>query len=99
MLSPYDKRTETTRELIHNNNSYIVNEIYQHSSGFLYYINQRGYFHIIKIAKEKVCDTILYCINDYILTVDNTIKFHHTIKHFNSMVEAVNYMSELTENE
>ena len=76
MKSPYDIRTEETRNRIMvSRNDYYVNKYYKSAEGdFYYYINQRGYYHIVKPAIMSCGKFIYFEIRDYLLTRENTLK-------------------------
>ena len=77
MISPYDMRTENTRSrIMGNRNNYYVNKYYKSAEGnFYFYINQKGYYHIVKPCKIKYDGKFShYEICDYILTKEDTVK-------------------------
>lgn len=77
MKSPYDSRTEETRDrIMGDRRSYIPNRYYKSAEGgFWFYINTKGYYHIIKPCRVKY-DGVFdhYEIVDYLLTKENTLK-------------------------
>lgn len=90
MLSPYDERTEETRSRIFGNkNSYIPNKKYRASEyEFWYYINTKGYFHILLPHKIKYNDKFSHFeIVDYLLTKDNTLKETKSYGVYKTLVE------------
>ena len=70
MKSPYDSRTEETRDrIMGDRRSYIPNRYYKSAEGgFWFYINTKGYYHIIKPCRtffpEPKPDA-LFCIRKY----------------------------------
>ena len=77
MLSPYDIRTEETRNRIFGEReSYIPNKIYKSAEGdFYFYINTKGYFHILKPCRIKYNGNFShYEIADYLLTKENSLR-------------------------
>lgn len=76
MNAPYDNRTENTRKrIMGNRKNYVVNRYYKSAEGnFYYYINSRGYLHVVKPCKIIEDGKIShYEIVDYLLKVDDTI--------------------------
>lgn len=77
MLAPYDKRTEDTRNrILGDRNSYYHNKYYKSAEGeFYFYINTKGYYHIIKPCRIKYDGEFShYEIRDCLLTKDNMLK-------------------------
>ena len=77
MKSPYDQRTDKTRDRIRGNRrSYYPNKHYRSAEGnFYYYINTKGYYHVIRLCKVSYGGKFShYEINDYLLKVDDTLK-------------------------
>lgn len=77
MNSPYDVRTENTRNrIMGKRRSYYENKYYKSAEGnFYFYINRKGYYHIIKPCKIKYNGEFShYEICDYLLTLEDTIK-------------------------
>ena len=75
-MIPYDYRTEKTRDRIMGDRmSYYPNKYYKSSEGnFYYYINTKGYYHILKPRKVNFDGEFShYEIVDYLLRKDNTI--------------------------
>ena len=95
MISPYDNRTEDTRNRIcGNRKSYVLNKHYKSSEGdFYFYINTKGYFHILRPCKVKF-DGIFshYEIVDYLLTKYGTLKETKSYGCFKTKEEAVENM-------
>lgn len=74
---PYDTRTENTRiRMIGNRSSYIPNKVYKSAEGeFYFYINTKGYYHILKPCCIKYNGEFShYEIKNLLLTKDNTLK-------------------------
>ena len=77
MNSPYDGRTENTiKRIMGERNSYYENRYYKSAEGnFYFYINRKGYYHIVKPCKIKYDGKYdHYEIIDYLLTPQDTIK-------------------------
>jgi len=77
MLSPYDKRTEETRDRIFGDRkSYYPNKYYKSAEGnFYFYINTKGYYHIVRPCKIKYGEEFSHFeIRDLLLTKDNMLK-------------------------
>ena len=70
MLLPFD-----------NGKNYQPNKYYKSTDGkFYFYINTKGYYHIIKPCKVNYYGVhTYYTIDDYLLTKDNTLK---KVKHY-----------------
>lgn len=81
MLSPYNSKTEETRNRIlgkdrQNYFSYRVNNYYRSAEGnFYFYINSKGFYHIVRPCRIKYDGVFShYEIVDYLLTKDDTLK-------------------------
>lgn len=77
MLSPYDKRTEETRDKIFGDRkSYYLNKYYKSVEGnFYFYINTKGYYHIVRPCRIKYNGEFSHFeIRDLLLTKDNMLK-------------------------
>jgi len=81
MLSPYDSRTEVTRNRILGEDrqmyfSYHPNKYYRSAEGnFYFYINTKGFYHIVRPCKIKYDGEFShYEIVDYLLKKDDTLK-------------------------
>ena len=76
MLIPYDIRTEETRDRILGDRSYIPNKVYKSAEGkFYFYINTKGYFHILRPCSIKYDGKFShYEITDSLLTKENTLR-------------------------
>ena len=62
---------DTYRKITNDISSYTPNEFYVNEQyGQIFYINNAGFLHVLQ--KENGC------IEDYILTKDNTLKFSNT---------------------
>lgn len=92
MLSPYDIRTEEIRKRITGNmTSYYVNKYYKSAEGnFYFYINSKGWYHIIKPCRFKYDGEFShYEIIDYLLTKENTLRESKYIGYFNTKEECI----------
>lgn len=77
MLSPYDNRTEETRnKLIGNRATYSPNQYYKSAEGnVVFYINTKGYYHIVAPCRVNVDGVFShYVVKDNLLTKDNKLK-------------------------
>jgi hypothetical protein len=77
MLSPYDIRTEETRNKItEGKTSFYTNRVYKNSVyNWYWYINSKGYFHILKPCKINFDGHFShYEIEDILLKSDNMTK-------------------------
>lgn len=75
MLSPYDNRTEETRNKItEGKTSYYTNRVYKNSVyNWYWFINSKGYYHILKPCKINYDGKFShYEIEDILLKADNT---------------------------
>lgn len=91
MVSPYDYRTEEIRKkILGNKKSYISNKYYKSAEGdFYYYINTKGYYHIITPRKVKFNGNFFYEIVDYLLTKDNMLKEISNYGNFDNIKDLV----------
>lgn len=97
MLAPYDKRTEETRKRIKGDRkSYIPNKYYKSVEGeFYYYINTKGYYHIIKPCRVKVDGKFShYEITDYLLTKDNMLRESSQYGYYNTVEDVISAIEE-----
>lgn len=81
MISPYSNKTEDTRNRILGKDrqeyfSYYPNKYYKSAEGnFYFYINTKGFYHIVRPCKIKYNGEFShYEIVDYLLTKDDTLK-------------------------
>lgn len=98
MKSPYDQRTDKTRDRIRGNRkSYYPNKHYRSAEGnFYYYINTKGYYHVLRPYKVSYGGKFShYEINDYLLKVDNTLKL---VKNYGCYETREDVISELEKN-
>lgn len=95
MLSPYDKRTEDSRDrIMGNRKSYYPNKYYKSAEGnFYFYINTKGYYHIVKPCRISCSGEFShYEIRDCLLTKDNMLKevsCHGYYKDKESVIKAI----------
>lgn len=84
MKSPYDSRTEETRKMLSGDMTcYTPNKVYKASfrvyaaNGIYFYINQKGYYHIIKPRRVKLDGKFHhYEVVDKLLGKNNMLKEH-----------------------
>lgn len=91
MKSIYDGRTEQTRERItESKESYCLNTVYTNSIyGWKWYVNSKGYFHIVKLARMKLNGKIkYYSIENARLKTDNTLHSEFEGQYF-SLTDAI----------
>ena len=77
MVSPYDARTEETRSRIMGGRRFWrTNKYYKSAEGdFYFYINTKGYFHIIKPCRITYNGEFSHFeISDCLLTRDNMVQ-------------------------
>ena len=77
MISPYDCRTEDLRNrIIGKRHNYRPNQYYKAAEGnFYYYINTKGYVHVLKpccVTYDKQFSH--YTLNDFLLSSDGRMK-------------------------
>lgn len=97
MLSPYDKRTEKIRDKIFGDRRcYYPNKYYESAEGgFYFYINTKGYYHIIKPCRINYDGKFShYEIRDYLLTKENTLKEVGRHGYYKSRVESIKVIEE-----
>ncbi len=98
MKSPYDQRTDKTRDRIRGNRrSYYPNKHYRSAEvNFYYYINTKGYYHVLRPCKVSYGGKFShYEINDYLLKVDDTLKL---VKNYGCYETREDVISELEKN-
>ena len=77
MMSPYNDFTKNIREqIMGGRNNYYENKYYKSAEGnFYFYINRKGYYHIVNPCRVKYDGKFShYEIVDYILTPQGAIK-------------------------
>ena len=97
MLSPYDVRTEKVRQAITEDIPYYTNKYYpvKGVKDTYWYINQRGYLHIIRPCKVNMNGKFLhYEISDVLLTPDNRLKEVNTFGCFKTIAEFSDHIKE-----
>ena len=58
-----------------NTQNITINKGYISAEGaFVWYYNQRGYFHAVRPERIRLCDVKLYEIVDYKLNIDGTLE-------------------------
>jgi acetylornithine/succinyldiaminopimelate/putrescine aminotransferase len=88
--SVYDNRTEETRKKIQGNQkAFYINKYYKSCEGaFYWYLNARGYIHIIRPCAVSVNGKKShYTIKDFLLTPDNMIKESSNIGYYETVEE------------
>lgn len=98
MVGVYSGESLKTMEKIMDNvRSYYSNQTYKNKQYNIYwFINSKGYLHILRPATEKLNDRILnYTIKDFMLTKDNMIQDKGVLYRFNTIEEVANKMEEL----
>jgi hypothetical protein len=73
MLIPYTGAALASYKKIHVLSSYKINELYPFKDTF-YYINSKGYMHILLLSALNYRGSKRYYISDNLLTKDNMIK-------------------------
>ena len=99
MKSVYDYRTEEIRnELLGGCTFYTPNKVYLSSKGLIYfYINTRGWFHILKPQRVKFTDGtfVYYEIADYLLGKDSKLTLSSRKGTYKSFEECNQAISEI----
>ncbi len=92
MNLPYDQRTDETRDrMCGNRRSYYPNKYYRSAEGnFYFYINTKGFYHILRPCKISYCGKFShYEINDYLLKADNTLKLVKSYGYYKTREDVV----------
>lgn len=76
LLSTYAGEALKTKEAItENRENVLLNTVYKHSNGFYWYMNKKGYIHILQVLKVDLMGEFShYTIIDQLLTKDNMLK-------------------------
>lgn len=76
MVGVYNGETLETMERITNGMTcYFVNTVYKNDKyNIYYYINSKGYMHVLRKEKEHFNQELRYVIKDYILSKDNYLR-------------------------
>lgn len=97
MVSPYDDRTQEVRKrMMGERTSYFPNEYYKSAEGnFWFYINTKGYFHVMKPCRIWYGKEVSYYeMRDFLLKPDNTLKEVSQVGHFGSVEETDGWIGE-----
>lgn len=73
MLSPYTGAARQTYEKIHTIGAYIPGHFYPFKDTY-YYINQKGYMHILLLSALTFKGRKQFYVSDHMLTKDNMLK-------------------------
>lgn len=75
----------------------IINKVYESkTASCLFYINSKGFLHVLRPSKTTLNGKITgYCLIDYMLTKDNTLREKSTTKDVKTINELKNYITEL----
>lgn len=99
MLIPYTGAALATYERIHKLTIYEANKLYPFN-GFYYFINTKGYMHILTMSALNFNNQKRYYIADNLLTKSNTLKESAQVtKLYNTKPEAIQALKEIIENE
>lgn len=96
-MIPYDYRTEKTRDRIDGDRmSYYPNKYYKSAEGnFYYYINTKGYYHILKPTRILYDGEFShYEIVDYLLRKDDTLHEVKSYGYFKTKEELIEKINE-----
>lgn len=76
VLFTYTGEAAKTKEKIEEGRKSItINQLYKHSNGWYWYLNNKGYIHIIQALKVNFMGEFShYTIIDQLLTKDNMLK-------------------------
>ena len=78
LKTPYDRRTEATRERLFPFDNWVTDKVYKQPDGLYVYKNQKGYIHILKPRRVNVDEKFShYTIVDILLTAQDTLKEGH----------------------
>ena len=97
-IGVYSGKTLETEEKIKGDiSAYYTNKVYKNTNYNIYwFINQRGYLHVLRPATEKMNGRILnYTIKDFMLTKDNMLQDKGVLHRFSTIEEVYNKMEEL----
>ena len=98
MIGVYSGESLKTMEKIMGNvRSYYSNHTYKNNQYNIYwFINSKGYLHVLRPATEKMNGRILnYTIKDFMLTKDNMLQDKGVLHRFSTIEEVYNKMEEL----
>ena len=98
MIGVYNGEALKTMEKIMDNvRSYYPNQTYKNNQYNIYwFINSKGYLHVLRPATEKLNGRILnYTIKDFMLTKDNMLQDKGVLHRFSTIEEVYNKMEEL----
>ncbi len=88
---------ETYDKIQHGRDVIIINQVYESlTANCLFYINSKGYMHILKPAAVKLNHKLTgYCMIDYLLTKNNKLEEKTRTKSLETIEALKDYISEL----
>lgn len=92
MISPYNDITEETRnKIMLGRDSWYTNKVYKNSEyNFYWYINSKGYIHVLRPSKVSINGSIIYySIDDSMLTKNNMLKQTALYGNFKSLQDCI----------
>ena len=101
MISPYNMKAESViKRIMGDRTSYKVNVHYKSNEGmFYYYINSKGYIHILKPNKVvyREMNYHYYEITDYLLKADGILKHIKSYGNYNTLSDCIIAIEEDTD--
>lgn len=88
MLIPYTGKALETYSKIHNMNIYEQNTYYKFKDHIYYYVNSKGYLHVVMIDTIKINGKKNLYISNQMLTKDNILKETSYDPHYYDDIEA-----------
>lgn len=97
MIGVYSGESLKTMEIMDNVRNYYPNQTYKNNQYNIYwFINSKGYLHILRPATEKLNGKIFnYTIKDFMLTKDNMLQDKGVLYRFSTIEEVYDKMEEL----
>ena len=96
MIIPYNNDSlETMEKITDNKKSWYANALYKNITHNIYwYINKKGYLHILRPCKVTMNQRILhYGIEDFMLTKDNMLKSMATNGIYKTIEECIEFLN------
>lgn len=86
---------ETVEKIREGKKVLTVNKKYKHSQGWFWYVNQKGYYHILRIVKVKLNNQFLhYAIKDLLVTKDSKLRETNVYGNFETVEAAEKSLQE-----
>lgn len=90
---------ETIRKIQEDVKNPFIGRYYKHSRGWYWYVNSKGYYHVVEPIKVKFMDRLHFEIIDYLITKDNMMKESKRYGNFDSLEDCIKEIEKRWKNE